>query len=306
MRTYTDVLYSQLVGNALLRGQRVETRNSKALRLFAPYPQDIQSLPLVTLRKTAWKKALREMEWFMSGHGECPPELQDWWKGQLVEDHDEPVLNGHYIHGYPHQFRYSPTSDGGAHDQVRYVLEALKGSPYSRRIILTSWNPGDMACISQTNENPNTPTTCHATMVQYSVDAGADGKPAVLNAYHFQRSADLLLGLPHNYVQHWALLTFFAHHAGLKVGQMTYQVGDAHLYDEPSHIAVALELSRWEEQGMRYDDYTGPSDGPTLVYNYSGQLDHRGLPKFVAADFSVDWRGMEPSKPLTDIRPKLL
>lgn len=290
-RTRADCDYQELLDGLLGRSEAVVTRNSKVYRQFVPLIYHFESAPLVTLRKTAWKKALREMEWFMSGVDECPEELRDWWAGQLSPDNK-------LLHGYPKQLRYSPNSVNGMLDQVAAVLHALQTNPYSRRLIMTTWNPGDMWDITETNENPNTPTCCHATMIQFSVDPGRDGKPETLNTYHYQRSADVLLGLPHNWMQHWALLTFFAHHAGLKVGQLSYQVGDLHLYAEESHLQAAIEVT----QASRND-----SVEPMLHYHYSGAVDHIGLPAFKAADFSLSWpAGIEVPKPVTTIKPRLL
>lgn len=294
MNSYIDRLYGELVSAILMQGEYVRTRNSGVYRLFVPDVLRIDEFPLVQLRKTAYKKALREMEWFMSGDTQCPVELQDWWAGQLNEDM-------RLIDGYGTQLRRAPHSYNGYNDQIRATLGDLRDHPFSRRILITTWNPGDMAAITENNDNPNTPTCCHATMIQYSVSADQDGKPKTLNAYHFQRSADVLLGLPHNLVQHWALLTFFAHHAGLKVGRLAYQLGDAHLYDEQSHLQAAQSILRWTQ------GYNSTADAPTLVYKYGGEVDELGVPTFKASDFSVEWpEGVSPSEPLTKVRPKLL
>lgn len=295
MTSYADRLYGELVSTILMQGEHVKTRNSGAYRLFAPEVFRLAAFPLVQLRKTAWKKALRELEWFMSGLCDCPDELKDWWAGQL-NPHDD------LVNGYPWQLRaFSMEGEDEGFDQVAFVLDALRSNPYSRRILMTTWHPGEMANITKANQNPNTPTTCHGTMIQYSVSPDRDGKPATLNAYHFQRSADVLLGLPHNWVQHWALLTFFAHHTGLKVGGLRYQLGDAHIYDEQSHLQVAQAILKWAS------GYNPTEDAPRLVYTYGGEVDDAGLPAFKAADFSVEWpEGSVKSEPITLIRPKLL
>lgn len=288
--SHADRLYGDLIADVWTKGEHVRTRNSGAYRLFAPDVLRLDTFPLIQLRRTAWKKALLELQWFMSGDSRCPAELTDWWTGQLNP-------HGDLVHGYPWQLRAK--ADG--FDQVAFVLEALRNNPYSRRILMTTWNPGEMADITTANQNPNTPTTCHGTMLQYSVSPGLDGKPETLNAYHFQRSADVLLGLPHNLVQHWALLTFFATHAGLEVGTLTYQLGDAHIYDEQSHVQVAQTIIKWAH------GYSMTGEEPRLVYSYGGEVDSAGLPAFKANDFTVVWpEGATRSEPITTIRPKLL
>lgn len=158
---------------------------------------------------------------------------------------------------------------------------------------MTTWNPGDMALITKVNANPSTPACCHGTTVQLFVEGDT------LHMAHYQRSADVLLGLPHNLVQYWALLMYFAHHAGLAVGSLHYMVGDAHLYTEESHLLTARALVS-TEIGTVYDhDYTGLQ----LAYNYSGGVDCAGVPTFLASDFSV--AGTVPA-PVVDIKPRLL
>jgi thymidylate synthase len=291
VRTVADVFFADLINILLQESARVTTRNSEVYRVFAPPRMDFGSLPLVTFRKTAWKKALREMEWFMSGDARCPLELRDWWEGQLDVDNN-------LIYGYPHQFRQFSGDWGHGHDQVTETLAGLRTSPFGRRHVLTLWNPGEMAGITHANGNPRTPTTCHGTVMQFSVSPDKEGNPETLNMYHYQRSSDVLLGLPHNLVQYWALLTYFAHHSGLKVGRLVYQLGDAHLYAEESHLKVAIDIKRAE-----YPYYAHEEKSPVLTYQPSGEPDA----PFIAADFNIAWpEGEQPDPPASTIRPKLL
>jgi thymidylate synthase len=267
--------YQWLLATILHDGDRVTTRNHDCISDIDGIGASFDDFPLVTLRKTAWKKAIREMEWFMSGVTKCPDELLDWWDGQLD-------LDGHYHGGYSRQMRWFSNK----FDQVFFVLNAIKNHPYSRRIIMTTWNPIDMDLITFYNKNPNTPTCCHGTETQFFVRNGK------LSIHTYQRSADMLLGVPHNWVQYWALLLFFAHHSGLGVGKLVWTFGDAHIYDDPTHLDCANEILN----GV-------PSkDKPELIYKYSGEVDHVGLPAFKASDFSVV--GTIP-KPVTTIKPKL-
>jgi len=172
-------------------------------------------------------------------------------------------------------------------DQVAFILTALRDNPNSRRIIMTTWNPGEMANITRTNDNTQTPTCCHATMVQFFVRHGA------LHMKHYQRSADMLLGVPHNWVQYWALLLYFAHHSGLKPGSIRWDFGDAHIYAEDSHVQTAMEICAASPL---------PSECE-LIYMYSGERDTFGAPKFKASDFTITG---DVSNPEVTTRPKLI
>ena len=282
MATDADKPYQSLITKILTFGDNVITRNHGVFRSYTQNIMAFDSLPLVTLRPTAAKKALREMEWFMSGDVKCPDDLKDWWAGQLNP-------RGNYWAGYSEQLRFANNFD-----QIKYVLDGLKNNPFSRRLCLTAWNPKDMAKITEYNENPATPSTCHMSFVQFFVDG--------LNKVHmtqYQRSCDVLLGLPHNLVQHWSLLTFLAHHSGREVGTYQWIGGDCHIYNEPSHLEVANIIKD-------YDVDLHNRHTPYLEYNYSAVpnlIHHPDTPTYVATDFSI--KGSVP-EPITKIRPKLL
>jgi thymidylate synthase len=278
-----DIQYARLLAVVLYGGTRLETRNAVTISSLTTEPLTFWRTPLVTLRKTAWKMALRELEWFMSWDSKCPNVLLPWWEKQLDSD-------GRYLFGYPEQYRAFTRfdyGDGDSFDQIGFLLDNLKNHPHSRRLILTAWNPGEMAHICEANGNQNTPTTCHSTVIQFFVREG------LLHAKHYQRSADLLLGVPHNWIQHWALLMYLARHTGLKVGSLRWDFGDAHIYAEHSHLQAVTEICRPGQL---------PECTAELVYTFSGALDHTGLPLFKAADFLME--GDVPA-PITTIKPKL-
>jgi thymidylate synthase len=166
------------------------------------------------------------MEWFLSGDTKCPPELSDWWEGQL-----NPI--GYYCAGYTYQLR----SFNGRYDQINALIDGIKNHPTSRRHILTTWNPEDMNSITEINQNEKTPTTCHNTVSQFFVR----GRNLYLTTY--QRSADLLLGVPHNWIQTWALFLWVASQTGYKAIAMQWNFGDLHIYTEESHVFVANAIA---------------------------------------------------------------
>jgi thymidylate synthase len=259
-------------------GDLITTRNHEVFSHFDLPNVTFTTTPLVTLRKTAWKKALREMQWFLSGNTKCPDELLDWWDGQLD-------ISGDLLDGYGGQLRTSTfydwkVADRNNFDQITFIQEALKNNPNSRRLLMTTWNAGEMANITTTNKNPNTPTCCHSIVVQFFVRNGR------LNMKSYQRSADMLLGVPHNWIQSWAMLLWFAHHAGLKVGSMTWMWGDAHIYNEQSHVDTAETMIRF---------YTGMNE-VKMVYTPTST-------DFKASDFTIEG---EIPDPIVTTRPKLL
>jgi thymidylate synthase len=270
--TQADKIYVNLLAQVLTEGDKVVTRNSITTSHFNLPNVTFTEFPLVTLKRTAAKKAISEMEWFMSGNSRCPENLLDWWEGQLNEDN-------RLISGYASQFRQFSTDCYGyleTFDQIKFILEGLKTSPNSRRLIMTVWNPGEMANIPNANSNPNTPTCCHSIVVQFFVRQGK------LHMKTYQRSADMLLGVPHNWTQSWTMLLYFAYHSSLQVGSMTWMWGDAHIYEEESHLqAVDTMLS---------DDVTDFGLGSDITLTYQPEqveYDSNGVPVFKASDFII-------------------
>lgn len=268
-----DLHYINLLHHIDAFGDTVFTRNAEVKSSFDVPPISFCSAPLVTVRKTAWRLALREMEWFLSGDPQCPEYLLPWWSSQLDS-------HGRYVAGYGHQLRHW----AGCFDQVQHLICGLRGSPGSRRHILTTWHASQMATITVLNGNPNTPTTCHNTVSQFFL------RGDLLSMKTYQRSADVLLGVPHNWIQSWALLLWLCRQVGDSVvpGQMIWQFGDAHIYQERSHLEALSAILRAK---------------PMLECRnwmvYSGE---RGRP-FCAADFDIC--GTVPDPQVT-VRPKLL
>jgi thymidylate synthase len=279
VRTQADKIYLDLLREVITNGDEVTTRNSDVYTHWNLPNVTLTQFPLITLRKTAVMKAIREMEWFLSGNQFCPEHLKDWWDNQLS-------LSGNLLDGYSSQFRrFSMSDESGidleTFDQVEFILNALKTNPNSRRLVMTVWNPGEMANITETNQNPNTPTCCHSIVVQFFARSGK------LHMKTYQRSADMLLGVPHNWVQSWAMLMYFARHAGLKVGSMTWMWGDAHIYKEASHLEVVDKLLKGQ-------------------YNFNAVVNLHHAPTmydFKANDFLISG---DIAEPVTTIRPKLL
>jgi thymidylate synthase len=216
--------YARIINHILKDGELIQTRNSTVKRLTNIHAT-FTDTPLVTIRKTAWKNALREMEWFLSGSQEIKDldkRVHHWWKPW-----SEPL--GYIWNNYGKQFRRFEGSGNNKVDQIQYMIDTLKSHPNSRRNVITTWNTADMV-------DDLTPiTNCHGTVIQAFVRNGM-----YLDLTMYQRSADFMLGVQHNWIQYWALMHYLAYQAHLKVGEFHWHGGDVHIYE--SHFPVAQKV----------------------------------------------------------------
>jgi len=180
--------------------------------------------PLLTTKKLHLKSIIYELLWFLNGETNAKY-LQD--NGvRIWNEWANP--NGDLGHIYGYQWRSWPDYEGGHIDQISEVVRTIKENPDSRRIIVSSWNVGDL-------KNMNLPP-CH-TFFQFYV---ADGK---LSLQLYQRSADIFLGVPFNIASYALLLLMMAQVTGLKAGDFVHTLGDAHIYT--NHLEqVELQLTR--------------------------------------------------------------
>ena len=180
--------------------------------------------PLVTTKKCHLRSILHELLWFLKGETNLRY-LHDNNVTIWDEWADEQGNLGP-IYGY--QWRSWPTPDGGSIDQISQVIDQLRNTPDSRRIIVSAWNVGDI-------ENMALPP-CHA-FFQFYV---AEGR---LSCQLYQRSADIFLGVPFNIASYALLTMMMAQVTGLQAGDFVHTFGDAHLY--LNHLEQAdLQLSR--------------------------------------------------------------
>ena len=186
---------------------------------------DLQDgFPLVTTKKLHLKSIIHELIWFLQGSTNIAYLKEN---GVSIWD-DWADADGNLGPIYGYQWRNWPAPDGGHIDQIAQVLEQIKNSPDSRRMIVSAWNVADIG-------NMKLPP-CHA-LFQFYV---ADGK---LSCQLYQRSADIFLGVPFNIASYALLTHMVAQQAGLAVGEFIWTGGDCHLY--ANHLEqVDLQLSR--------------------------------------------------------------
>ena len=180
--------------------------------------------PVLTTKKLHLKSIIHELLWFLKGDSnirylkENGVSIWDEWADE----------NGNLGPVYGVQWRSWPTADGRHIDQIAQVIEQIKNTPDSRRLIVSAWNVGDIQDMAL--------PPCHA-FFQFYV---AENK---LSCQLYQRSADIFLGVPFN-VASYALLTMMvAQVCELALGDFIWTGGDCHLYS--NHLEQAnLQLAR--------------------------------------------------------------
>lgn len=180
--------------------------------------------PLVTTKKCHLKSIIHELLWFLKGDTNVRY-LQE--NGVRIWDEwcDE---QGNLGPVYGYQWRNWPAPNGASIDQISKLVEMIRQTPDSRRLIVSAWNP------AQVDDMALPP--CHC-LFQFYV---ADGK---LSCQLYQRSADIFLGVPFNIASYALLTLMVAQVCDLQPGDFIWTGGDCHLY--ANHLEQAdLQLSR--------------------------------------------------------------
>lgn len=182
---------------------------------------------------------------------------------RILEDEEFAATYGELGNIYGSQWRHWQTKSGETIDQMKDVIEMIKTTPDSRRLIVSAWNPEDVPGMAL--------PPCH-TMFQFYV---SDGK---LSCQLYQRSADVFLGVPFNIASYALLTHLIAHETGLEVGEFVHTLGDAHLYSN-HYEQMQTQLSR--EIG----------EFPTLVLNQ----EIKSVFEFEVDDIKVEGYQPQPS-----------
>jgi thymidylate synthase len=183
-----------------------------------------EGFPMVTTKKLHLKSIIYELLWFLKGDtnikylNENGVRIWDEWADQ----------NGDLGPVYGKQWRSWEGADGVVIDQMAELIEQIKKSPDSRRLIISAWNVGDLKKMAL--------MPCH-NMFQFYV---ANGK---LSCQLYQRSADVFLGVPFNIASYSLLTMMIASVCNLGYGDFVHTFGDVHLYNNHQEQAQ-LQLTR--------------------------------------------------------------
>ena len=219
--------YHDLIRHVMENGSKKEDRTGTGTLSVFGYQMRFdlsEGFPLVTTKKLHLHSIIHELLWFLQGDTNIAY-LQDNNVRIWNEWADK---NGDLGPVYGAQWRSWQAPDGRRIDQIQQLIEHIRTTPDSRRMIVSAWNVGE---IDQMALPP-----CHA-FFQFYV---ADGK---LSCQLYQRSADIFLGVPFNIASYALLLLMVARVTDLVPGDFVHTLGDAHLYN--NHLEQAnLQLSR--------------------------------------------------------------
>jgi thymidylate synthase len=205
-----------------------------------------EGFPAVTTKKLAWKAVVSELIWFIEGsgdegrlreilHGERYTDKKTIWSDNASAPYwVEKRLQRHpadlgRVYGVQWRKWRKPLVRVNKvvlqnHDQLIELINGIKEDPYSRRHIITAWNPGELDLMAL--------PPCHM-MAQFYVNNGK------LSCQMYQRSADMFLGVPFNIASYALFTHMIAQVCNLEVGDLIITIGDAHIYS--NHIEQVEE-----------------------------------------------------------------
>jgi thymidylate synthase len=219
--------YLQLVQHIIDHGTEKTDRTGTGTKSCFGYQMRFnlaEGFPLVTTKKLHLKSIVHELLWFLKGDTNI----------QYLKDHGVRIWDewadekGDLGPVYGKQWRSWEAPNGVVIDQISELIEQIKKTPDSRRLIVSAWNVGDLSKMAL--------MPCH-NLFQFYV---ADGK---LSCQLYQRSADVFLGVPFNIASYALLTMMIAQVCDLQYGDFVHSFGDVHLYNNHMEQAT-LQLSR--------------------------------------------------------------
>jgi len=252
-----ELAYLLLLENIIKSGQFKLTRNSMVWSNFGKHLKfDLsKGFPLLTTKKVFFKGVVQELLFFLNGDTNANHLNEKGvkiWNDNTSREFLDSVGMGHYekgdmgpmygfnwVHFGADYKGMNHNYEGQGFNQIEYCLNLLKKDPYSRRIMMTTYNP------SVAKEGCLYP--CHGIDVIFNVEEDTITKTNKLSCMMTQRSADLFLGVPFNIASYGLLVYIFCEvinnddeYKGTKFlpGMLTINFGDVHVYE--SHYSQCV------------------------------------------------------------------
>lgn len=246
-----EVGYLDLVRNVLDNGRTSDNRTGVQTKsIFGAqlrYSLHDNKLAMLTTKHMSFNVAAKELFWFLRGdtnQTNLANEGVHIWRGNSSRAFLDSRNLQHYVEHeslgpiYGFQWRHFGAQYIDCHtdyagqgvDQLQHCIEQIKTDPTSRRIIMTAWNP---MALDEMVLPP-----CHV-LVQFEVNT----ERGELSAHLYQRSADLMLGVPYNLLGYSLLTCILARKCALIPGELVCSYGNLHIYE--THEANArIQLTR--------------------------------------------------------------
>lgn len=215
--------YCNLLKLALTHGNRSADRTGTGtMSVFAESLKiDVRDgFPMLTLRKLNFRNVIAEALWYLRGEKHIK-----WLRQQGIKFWDPWAKDEDGNIGPMYGYQWRRFNSDSSLDQIKEAERLLRDQPESRRILVTAWNP------AQLNQMALPP--CPFAFQLYA-------RNGELSMLVYQRSADLVVGVPHDIAVHALLLHMFAEAAGLEAAELAFSFGDAHIYN--NHEDAAREM----------------------------------------------------------------
>jgi len=247
--THPEKVYLDALKNILENGDARPDRTGVGTRSIFGLQMRFdltEGFPALTTKKLAWKAVVSELLWFIEGsgderrlaeilHGTRDTSKRTIWTDNVTADywinrrHQRTAADLGRVYGVQWRRWRKPLIRINKvilqnHDQLIELINGIKDDPYSRRHIITAWNPGELDLMAL--------PPCHM-MSQFYVNNGK------LSCHMYQRSADMFLGMPFNIASYALFTHMIAQVCNLEVGDLIISVGDAHIYE--NHIEQVKE-----------------------------------------------------------------
>lgn len=213
--------YLDLVKTVIQEGSRKPNRTGiDTISYFSAFYKVDLSLgfPLLTTKKMEWRSLLHEVLWYLSGDNHIRNLRQHTkiWNAWADKDGNLETAYGYYWRHFP-SAQKDKTGNWKVDeiDQIRYIIDEINKNPYSRRLVVSAWEPG--------NAEKSKLPPCHYTFA-FNV---CNGK---LNCHLTQRSGDIALGIPFNLAAYALLTQIIAQEVNLELGSFAHTIIDAHIY----------------------------------------------------------------------------
>lgn len=239
MKNYEEQSYLDLMKKILSEGEEVVDRTGVGTKFIfgeqLSFSLKDQNLPLITTKKTFFKGIVEELLFFLRGDTDTKS-LEavgvNIWKGNTSREFlDKKGLNslmeGSIGKGYGYQWR---NFNSKGIDQLYNLIKSIRENPFSRRHIITAWNPEELKEMAL--------EPCHYSM-EFNVHTNN-----TLSCKFNQRSCDYFLGVPFNICSYALLTKIIAKSCNMESNKVIFSGGNIHLY--LNHIDQANEQIKRE------------------------------------------------------------